>query len=313
MINMCNCKGFKSHRSGWSYALNSLKGFHSSGGIYLDDFLERSFGWEYDKIFKNNDRQIPYCFPWVGFIHNPPNHPLWFDFHNSVHKLLENIFFKESLKSCLGIFTLSKYLADFLEDKINKPIYYLYHPTELIVPKFEMYNFIKNKTVVQLGYWLRKMYSITEIKRTDYKLEWLPSDYEYAKTKLRDEQTFMGDHWYNSNKKWKNIFIHKFISNDDFDQKISQSIVLCNLYDSSANNTIIECIARETPIIINRLPATEEYLGADYPMFIDGPIDQMLDDDRIWESHIYLKNINKDKIDKRFFVRDFEKCVQLLV
>ena len=41
------------------------------------------------------------------------------------------------------------------------------------------------------------------------------------------------------------------------------------MYDSSANNAIIESIARATPVLVNPLPAVVEYLGADYPLYFD--------------------------------------------
>jgi hypothetical protein len=41
------------------------------------------------------------------------------------------------------------------------------------------------------------------------------------------------------------------------------------MYDSSANNAIIESIARATPVLTNPLPAITEYLGSDYPLYFE--------------------------------------------
>jgi hypothetical protein len=49
--------------------------------------------------------------------------------------------------------------------------------------------------------------------------------------------------------------------------------VLCLLYGSAANNAVIECIARATPIIINPLPSVVEYLGADYPLYATNAVE----------------------------------------
>jgi hypothetical protein len=44
-------------------------------------------------------------------------------------------------------------------------------------------------------------------------------------------------------------------------------VVLCLLYATAANNILLECMARGTPIIINPLPSVLEYLGEDYPLY----------------------------------------------
>ena len=41
------------------------------------------------------------------------------------------------------------------------------------------------------------------------------------------------------------------------------NIVFIELITSVANNTIIECIARNTPIVVNRQEGPEFYLGRD--------------------------------------------------
>jgi hypothetical protein len=77
---------------------------------------------------------------------------------------------------------------------------------------------------------------------------------------------------------------------------LSNSVVFLNLIDVSAANTVIECIVRNTPIIVNRHPALEEYLGKDYPLFYDN-LDQvfnLLQEERILEAHNYLKNKDKE-------------------
>jgi hypothetical protein len=38
-----NCR----HRSGWRYVMEHLRSYHASGGILLDDFVERSFQHSY--------------------------------------------------------------------------------------------------------------------------------------------------------------------------------------------------------------------------------------------------------------------------
>ena len=43
--------------------------------------------------------------------------------------------------------------------------------------------------------------------------------------------------------------------------------MILSLVDASANNAVIDCIARATPLLVNPHPAVIEYFGADYPTY----------------------------------------------
>jgi hypothetical protein len=59
------------------------------------------------------------------------------------------------------------------------------------------------------------------------------------------------------------------LSDSEFDAELAKSIVFLELSDCSVANTVIECMARATPLFVNRHPAIEELLGEDYPGFYD--------------------------------------------
>lgn len=311
-LDMSKAKGFSAHRHGWGYVIDSIKHLHSSSGVILEDFVEKNFSWDYYKFFHGNENHLPYSIPWIGIIHNPPNHPTWFDYENSVHEILKRPVFKESLKSCIGIITLSNYLLNFLKDKINVPIFSICHPTELNVQKWSGIDFMNDKKIVQVGYWLRKMDTITTVTKKNYQKIWLPSDYDHGMKKSMMEHNIRGEHYEDIVRKWSKVRIEKFLSNEEYDDMTSSSVILCNMYDASANNAVIEAIARESPIIVNRLPAVVEYLGEDYPLYIDAPIDEMLDEDRIFAANEYLKKMDKSHISSKNFVKEFTKCLRLL-
>jgi hypothetical protein len=71
------------------------------------------------------------------------------------------------------------------------------------------------------------------------------------------------------------------------------------LEDSVANNTILECIKFNTPIITRRHPSIEEYLGKNYPLFFETDDDLLLFnnetylEEMIFKASIYLINMNK--------------------
>lgn len=86
------------------------------------------------------------------------------------------------------------------------------------------------------------------------------------------------------------------LDNKEYDELLSTSVVFLNLLDASAVNTIIECIVRETPILVNRHPALEEYLGKDYPLFYDNfdQITDLLQPNHVMKAHQYLKEKDKE-------------------
>lgn len=59
------------------------------------------------------------------------------------------------------------------------------------------------------------------------------------------------------------------LSDHDFDCLLSKNIVYLQLYDASGINTLMECIARGTPVLVNPIPAVTELLGSNYPFYYD--------------------------------------------
>ena len=64
-----------------------------------------------------------------------------------------------------------------------------------------------------------------------------------------------------------NVTITSNVSNAGYDTLLSQNVVFLYLVDASACNTLIECVVRNTPIVINKLPAVVEILGDNYPLY----------------------------------------------
>jgi hypothetical protein len=99
-----------------------------------------------------------------------------------------------------------------------------------------------------------------------------------------------------------------------------------NLIDASAVNTVIECIIRNTPLIINRRPAIVEILGDEYPLYY-GDSDGNTDDDysmnhqvvellsdtkKLKSAYKYLMNFDKTRFSVGNFMTDFTKILTLI-
>jgi hypothetical protein len=121
-------------------------------------------------------------------------------------------------------------------------------------------------------------------------------------------------------KKVSSISFLEYLQNDEYDKLMTENIVYINLVDASAVNTIIECIVRTTPIIVNKHPAVVELLGKDYPLYftasstdyslINVQVYNMLCSDRlIRRAHKYLKHMDKSRFNIKSFVTEFKKCL----
>ena len=137
---------------------------------------------------------------------------------------------------------------------------------------------------------------------TDYKKLWLPGG-SYWKNMFNK---MYGSEKYNYLED-KTVKITLNLSNADYDEMLSQNIVCIDVFNSSANNTVLECIVRNTPILVNRHPAIIEYLGEDYPLYFNNIddlnviINSTLFSYNIKNAYMYLYNMNKSKFTIEYF------------
>lgn len=115
------------------------------------------------------------------------------------------------------------------------------------------------------------------------------------------------------------------LDNSDYDNILTENIVFINLIDASACNTLIECVVRHTPIIINKHPAVVEVLGPHYPLYYnkDEPngisynyfetnkeIDDLLNiKGIILKAHTYLKKLDKTSFTIKYFTDNLKNII----
>lgn len=105
--------------------------------------------------------------------------------------------------------------------------------------------------------------------------------------------------------KYKSVQLIQHVSNDDYDKLLVENVVFLNLVDASAVNTLIECVVRNTPVLVNPLPAVVEYLGPDYPFYyttLDEAAQKLVTPGKVFAVHEYLKHKNKDRLKVETFV-----------
>jgi hypothetical protein len=298
------------HRGGWKLILEKLNDnlfFSNDSNILFLDIIEIVFLWNKNKEYICNEQ-------WIGFIHctqNTPNH-----LNNlNINNLFNNVNFIKSLNNCKYIISLSKYVADFLEKKfrslkLNIKVFVIMHPVDaenIIMFDIDNFNNNKSKSLLFIGQQLRKITSFYELNAPGYNKIWLTGTNNNKKSMqyLNNEIKY-----FNLNKDTLNMdkvtlmYTNTF---KEYDELLSNNIVFIDLFDASANNTLLECIIRNTPIIINKVGGVVEYLGENYPLYFNNlnEVNKLIYNKKlILEAYEYLKNMNKECFKMEYFLKE---------
>jgi hypothetical protein len=118
----------------------------------------------------------------------------------------------------------------------------------------------------------------------------------------------------------KSVDILEHLSNDDYDNLLTKNIVFLHLIDASTVNTILECIVRNTPIIVNKNKAVIELLGKDYPLYYE---DNKYMNKQIYElisktdnikcAYKYLLNMDKTKFTIDYFMKELQDQIKSII
>jgi hypothetical protein len=327
----------KVHRSGWYDITQGLSEYAvNQGDILLDLSVDGTFHWTCETLVLLGI--LPYTKPWYGFVH----HTFDTTFSgNTCHELFLNPIFIASLAKCRGLFVFSNHLCRLVKQQLTAlgkshvRVIPLFHPTDIQVPVFDTtrYDSLTTKKILHIGGWLRNSntfyklqvpdgiekvllkgkYGNVDIPTCSLICQLCPGTSDILPGSLchpsmcRGEQLNRFDRQViqDLNEMIESVTVVEDIQDDDYDQLLASSVVFLNLVDASACNTVIECLARHTPIIINRLPALEEYLGKDYPLFYPNGSSQFdinlfvyeaFQMNKIQKASKYLENRPKERI-----------------
>lgn len=323
------------HRSGWPFVMASMTKLHDpNSDIVFDNYVDRTFHWCHDVYLHVG--LIPYKKPWIGVIHHTMDEE-YSDYNTT--RLLKNPTFIESLKTCKGLIVLSDYLNTQLTPLVEVPIVSIKHPTDLMVTKrFDFDAFSHEPAVVQVGAWLRNNYGIYALTPSEPWMKkkvlrgknmnhhFCPNDFkiEFDGSILTDmtnlsisssTNKFITGMLKHLHEQYISVEELSTLSNDEYDTLLTNHIVFLDLVDVSAANTVIECIARYTPLVVNRHPAVVEYLGTDYPLFYDTMAEAnklVCDMDKIKSAHTYLRTMYKGDLRCEHFVYQVSKFISMI-
>jgi len=276
---------FGEHRNSFNRLIKALEPLDAGpGGVDFLPFIERTFVWGDDPGEARSGNPRPLTRGWVGLLHVPFDAPQWFLPEVSPEQVFKTQMWQESLPACRGMICLCKDLElDFQARYPGIPTLTVRHPTELDVRRFDPDRYFMQKRLVQAGDWLRKLQAIFRVRAPGHeKIMLLKND---TLSYLQKDIEQFGDGRNGS------VDLRHMVSNEDYDDLLSSSVALCLLYGTAANNLVIECMARATPLIVNPLPGIVEYLGWRYPLYGETVADAdrlLMDRGAIIAAHQYL-------------------------
>ena len=302
---------FLEHRGGWKSIVEYLikNNFYSVNAEFdFFDMLENQFLWNTNIICNNK---------WSGVVHCTPNTPDYFNIIN-----IENLFFNsnfiKSLENCFLLFTLSSYITKYLQKKLlelnmNIPVCTLKLPVvQKDIPFFNINSFLsnENKLLIQLGQQLRKVSSIYKVDSRKFSKLWLTGTKNFEKMMeiLFNEIKYLN---IDPNTLDTSVKMYYTQTYKEYDELLSKNIIFIDFFDTAANNAIVECIIRHTPIIVNKVGGIEEYLGENYPLYFRhlSEVPNLLTHKKISEAYHYLVKMDKQQLTLKYFISELNNTI----
>jgi hypothetical protein len=162
----------------------------------------------------------------------------------------------------------------------------------------------KNKYIIQLGQQLRKMTSIYALNVENHKKIWLTGSTSFDR--INDLLNLeIKEYHIKINKKTVEMTYTKTF--EEYDEYLRQNVVFIHLFDAAANNALLECLVRNTPVIINKLEGVVDYLGENYPLYFDqlSDVNSLLSIEKIKEASEYLRSLDKSSLTFDSFKNNF--------
>tara|TARA_R110002072_G_scaffold110139_1_gene237623 strand:- start:6305 stop:7954 length:1650 start_codon:yes stop_codon:yes gene_type:complete len=194
--------------------------------------------------------------PWVGVLHQAPRTTA--PHFPDLYRLLKMPEWQASIHHCRGLYVLCEYARDFLRVwNVPVPICVLPYPVQEPQLKFSWNDYVGASTrhLVFIGEYQRDYSSFFKLEAPGHIKILLKTPDNAAEV---DALNPLGT-----------VLVRDRLPEDEYDALLASSIVFLRLFDAVAITTVMECIVRGTPIILNRAPALFEFLQEDYPLFYD--------------------------------------------
>lgn len=274
------------HRFGWTH--------HRHGWGFATNLIDRMFCSERGTLFINAvEDQLLYRGavdePWVGILHQVPKTAIP-DFPD-LERFLKMPAWLESKPYCLGLWTLCDYTRKYLlSADVGVPVEPLPYPVPDEMPQFDWDRFKSRHRprLLHVGEFLRDYQAFFDLDVPEWDKHFLiPEDWKEKRPLLQLNDS---------------VALIQPLDGQEYDQVITESVVYVKLFDAPANTLVLECIATATPICVNRVGGIVEYLGEDYPLYMNGDTRMLLSDEgRLKAAHNYLKGRRDDYVNPAKF------------
>lgn len=248
---------------------------------------------------------------WFGVMHVPLLTPNWAMYsQNNLAKLYFMDRWRQALKRCKGIVTLSQHMQQQLQALYPElPVFSVKHPIPATSVSFDLEAFRRDPKLLLVGAWLRDFDSFFQLQ-TPWRKKLIIN--HYAEGFLRERYHKYRPGMLEDTKTLEHVH---FLENDAYDALVRSSVLYLNLHETSANNALCECIAYSVPFVARRHPAIVEYAGADYPLFVDDDSEvQDIPLQQVEAAHLYLKSRPelREALSMQAFTRDMRQVWQQL-
>lgn len=296
------------HHSGWPWVVRNMREHATPGGILVDDFIDRTmlFG------IKTRPNEFPYQEPIIGIFHHADDCPDWFDFmrDHTLTKVTRSSLWSDGIRQLQAAVIMSHHAGSQLRELLTVPVHVIPHPIAHPDSTWSQAEWQKTRRVGQVGCYGRNVRAIFQLPPVDgvayvrYRINDLTyKRHNKAAAYYKDKRPcFPGVHEANS------------VPYVGYNDMLCSTVVFMEILTGSANNVIIECIVRNTPVLVNRYPAVVEYLGEDYPLYYDDlqHATTLITDKKIMEAHEYLVAKDKQHLTIEHFLARFKVLVDTI-
>lgn len=261
-----NVEPESNHYFGWGHIINKLRSeiILDENGIVLDTWIDR-FDSDQFNLLSNN--------LWIGITHFPPSSAR----AQNLDRLLESDMFRTTQKNCKLLLATSDHSTKYIRSKTKVPTQTLLHPKPDTGDYFDLDFYLAQPTLRHSGFFARNIekfiYFNSNIRKVIYCDR--PNRSKIYLNSLKNNQSI--------------IFQDGYLQPEDYINIFTRSIGFSFYDDCSASTAILEHIMTHTPVLVNRIPPIEEYLGKDYPMYLD---DLPKNADKLLMDRIFLQEVS---------------------
>ncbi|RWS10838.1 uncharacterized protein B4U79_01519, partial [Dinothrombium tinctorium] len=218
--------------------------------------------------------------------------------------------YRSLMKNCKGLFVLTTVQKEYLEENLSLefriPIQRIFYPiVELVCVESAVLSNWRNQSEVNIVF----VGSFARDYQLFYKAKFpqncrkaiIISDLavEAQRSKISSE-----------------VAVHERLNDEEYEEMLKKSIVFLALkYDGAANTVILECIARNVPIVVPAMRSTVEYIGEKYPLLYDTSttdFTHLISEENIGKAIEYLQKMDKEKFSLEKFVENVTKSAVFL-